>query len=341
MMQSVKSSDASGQVLVDDIIKKIESGILAPGEALLPMRRLVEKYGISMRATLNGISRLAEEGWVLRQHGAGVFVCEKKELPEIFCIGILRDIQSLFAPQFDSFIQALAAEKQFDIVDCSHAPAENIHCMLCLGYTQKDYKPLNLACPIIAVAPNFPQTFLGNSKTDIITGNYAEAAYAAGDFARRSGAESPVLVQAYMNDAGNLNDIIRIRAFALGFGQPLDSLQIMNGRSHTPTGGAALVPDLLKLPAGSFVFCTSDDLAIGICDGLLANGENPGKRLRVMGLDGQPCGVNESYTLTTMELEEAPLIDAVLDLLRKRCDDPQRSSVMIQTAMKFRTGNTT
>jgi len=57
-----------------DLREQIESGVLAPGDALPPERKLVEAYGVSRITIVKALDKLASDNLIDRQHGRGTFV---------------------------------------------------------------------------------------------------------------------------------------------------------------------------------------------------------------------------------------------------------------------------
>lgn len=61
-----------------EIARRIESGILRPGDQIPPERELVEQMQVSRMTLRQALTRLVDRGLLERQRGRGTFVCEPK-----------------------------------------------------------------------------------------------------------------------------------------------------------------------------------------------------------------------------------------------------------------------
>ena len=62
----------------DDIVRRIESGELAPGEALPSERELCERYGVSRPTLRQATQDLVREGMLVVRRGVGTFVTQTR-----------------------------------------------------------------------------------------------------------------------------------------------------------------------------------------------------------------------------------------------------------------------
>lgn len=62
----------------DDLVRRIESGQLAPGEALPPERELCERYGISRPTLRQATQDLVRDGLLVVRRGVGTFVAKPR-----------------------------------------------------------------------------------------------------------------------------------------------------------------------------------------------------------------------------------------------------------------------
>jgi len=65
-----------------ELIERIRSGELSPGEALVSEKRFSEMMGLSIRAVQDVLRGLAEEGWIVRESRRGTFVAEREAQPD-------------------------------------------------------------------------------------------------------------------------------------------------------------------------------------------------------------------------------------------------------------------
>ena len=74
------SRSAAREQLRQDILERIRSGQLQPGEALVSEKRFAEMYDITLWGVQQVLSRLAEEDWLVRKPRAGTFVADTDQL---------------------------------------------------------------------------------------------------------------------------------------------------------------------------------------------------------------------------------------------------------------------
>ncbi|MFW6039220.1 MAG: GntR family transcriptional regulator [bacterium] len=62
--------------LFEHVVRQIEAGRWKPGERILTIRELAEQFGVSRRGASAAVEHLAEQGWIERVHGSGLYVSE-------------------------------------------------------------------------------------------------------------------------------------------------------------------------------------------------------------------------------------------------------------------------
>ena len=67
--------------IVDDVVARIESGELQPGDQLPSHAQLMQQYGVGNTAVRNAILLLHAKGYTEGHQGKGVFVKERPETP--------------------------------------------------------------------------------------------------------------------------------------------------------------------------------------------------------------------------------------------------------------------
>ncbi len=82
MLESYKKADLASPVslpaqIKEDILIKIKSGVLKPGERILSETKLAEAFGVSRITARQALMELISEGMFTRIHGRGTFVAEK------------------------------------------------------------------------------------------------------------------------------------------------------------------------------------------------------------------------------------------------------------------------
>lgn len=64
--------------LMEILVEEIESGILLPGDQLLSERELCLRYDLSRSTVRLAIQEMERKGYLVKKHGKGTFVCDKK-----------------------------------------------------------------------------------------------------------------------------------------------------------------------------------------------------------------------------------------------------------------------
>lgn len=69
------------RVIAEDIIAKIRSGVLQPGEQLPAQRALAIEYGCSIEPVRRALEDLEHGGWTYTLQGKGSFVADSPPIP--------------------------------------------------------------------------------------------------------------------------------------------------------------------------------------------------------------------------------------------------------------------
>ncbi len=82
MEKTVKTSSFLHQAMTDYLETMISGGVLKPGERLIPLRELGSRFGVSPSTARRGVERLCRKGLLEMRHGSGVYVVERRSVPE-------------------------------------------------------------------------------------------------------------------------------------------------------------------------------------------------------------------------------------------------------------------
>lgn len=77
MSRTRRSAGPKYQAIADALRVAIESGELAPGQALPSQRDLAESWGVTVMTVRQAVNHLAEAGLVVTEHGRGTFVAPR------------------------------------------------------------------------------------------------------------------------------------------------------------------------------------------------------------------------------------------------------------------------
>ena len=78
----MKTSPSLYQEMTDYLETMIAGGVFRPGERLMPLRELGNRFGVSPSTVRRGIEYLCEKGLLEMRHGSGTYVVEKRSVPE-------------------------------------------------------------------------------------------------------------------------------------------------------------------------------------------------------------------------------------------------------------------
>lgn len=81
-MAAMKTSPSLYQEMTDYLETMIAGGVFRPGERLMPLRELGNRFGVSPSTVRRGIEYLCEKGLLEMRHGSGTYVVEKRSVPE-------------------------------------------------------------------------------------------------------------------------------------------------------------------------------------------------------------------------------------------------------------------
>jgi len=109
-------------LLVDQLIQKVTSGEIRPGEALPSEHQLCETYQLARTTVRNAMQQLEEQGWITRMQGKGSFVSTNPPLPssrtlDIFAF-VLPETRTGFYPSLQRSFEQAAALTQNQVLVC-------------------------------------------------------------------------------------------------------------------------------------------------------------------------------------------------------------------------------
>jgi GntR family transcriptional regulator len=116
-----RSAGPKYQAIADALRATIESGELAPGQALPSQRELAESWGVTVMTVRQAVNHLTEAGLAVTEHGRGTFVAPRRfPLP----LGPLTSLDE----------EAMAAGRRLDTIVLEH------------GSTAQAYRIVRLRC---------------------------------------------------------------------------------------------------------------------------------------------------------------------------------------------------
>lgn len=108
--------------LVDELIQKVTTGEIRPGEALPSEHQLCDTYQLARTTVRNAMQLLEEQGWINRIHGKGSFVSTNPPLPvskplDIFAF-VLPETRTGYYPSLQRSFEQAAALTQNQVLVC-------------------------------------------------------------------------------------------------------------------------------------------------------------------------------------------------------------------------------
>eukprot|EP00828_Plagiopyla_frontata_P046543 TRINITY_DN8300_c0_g1_i1.p1 TRINITY_DN8300_c0_g1~~TRINITY_DN8300_c0_g1_i1.p1 ORF type:complete len:172 (-),score=13.32 TRINITY_DN8300_c0_g1_i1:21-536(-) len=109
-----------------DLIKKIVSGEMATGEAVLSERKLSTKYSVSYMTARKAVFELVEEGYLRKESTRGTFVANRwggKNLADCpvkpIIMLIMSDLMSHLSHRTVGWLERIARKNNFQMIVCN------------------------------------------------------------------------------------------------------------------------------------------------------------------------------------------------------------------------------
>ncbi len=355
MMKLKQAKEPTGNALYVMLKKQIRDAKLKPGDRILSSRELRTEFGVSYRATLRAMQRLAQEGYVVRQAGSGTFV---RPLPDEAVlqshrrrIKVVLSLESADDVFMRPMISALQA--QLDALECSWSMVAKTQEEACEVFVRGEADAFIWVCPSLAtvVRPtDAPVVLLGQDLElvwsegdcyDIVTADSRQGGALAARFLREQGCRQVALVGVQRRNELRTCPITQARfnGFEAAWGDAIFPSSVFLGETYMGMVGAQLAGKILdagKLPDA--VFAASDELASGVCHALAGRGIQVGRDIRVVGFDGQPCRNGAEHQLTSIAAPLEALGRTAAWLALQRSADPGSIARRVTLACSLRKG---
>ena len=348
--------EPTGDIVYRQLKTQIEDGALRPGNRLLSVRELRERFNVSHRATLRALERLEQEGYVVRRQGSGTYVRQRSENAEADAACTVRLLQTNVQDYTALFLRPLLAALRDEAAQlrvqltADHVTPEEGRRILAERKTEAQLWlypsiPLDFAkveAPAVFVAHDLEVSGFDWPHADFVTSDSRQGGALAGRHLRECGCNSVVLVGAAKENAPPMPySRLRLMGFEEGWGEPVPTKDWLMVNGYTPMEGVRIVPAILKRnPLPDAIFADSDDLAQGICHALAAHSITPGKEIKVVGYDGLPPQFPDDPTLTTVAAPLEALGRTALQRAVARNLNPGEASARICLACSLRKGET-
>ncbi|OYO19251.1 transcriptional regulator [Enemella dayhoffiae] len=137
------------RVIADALRAEIESGALAPGDALPSQRELAERHRVTVMTVRQALARLAEAGLVVSEHGRGTFVTP-------------RSVELSLGPLTSLADQAAATGRTLTTTVIDHSPTAEGHRIVRLR--RLDGQPFALQTSLLAPGVEIAVERLGDES---------------------------------------------------------------------------------------------------------------------------------------------------------------------------------
>lgn len=356
--------DSYGSVAYRSIRDAIKTGNLQAGDRLLSVRDLQQKFGLSYSATLRALHRLQKEGLVVSRPGVGTVVTDlghddrtTAEKTVHVISGVPEEHLRFFQPLLDSVEKESGVSSgwrsTFDQALSQDALAQAIAAVksdvtLLIRPWIDGTKTPDIKTPAVIVdhclTPKWPTPL----PVDVVHADSLQGAILAGQYFRDVGCRTvamivrklfPSFLAPTLGDR-NTQAPKRFEGFQLGWG-PLASEQIIYVEEDSAYCGAEAVDKILSMrPRPDGVFVAADQVAFGVCHGLLAHGVIPGTDMKVMGFDGQPSPFPEDPPLTSVRVPFKEMGRVAVELALRRVEKPDRPPLHVALSCALKMGAT-
>ncbi len=355
-----------GHVVYSHLRKAIECGDLQPGQLVASARQLQGSLGVSHHAVVQGMARLAREGWVMRRSGRGTFVQDARSrrmaaFPRTIALVTGEHLSGRYFlnPLLDAVNRDLAAgghaiRHQTHADDASAVPPPGIKAD-CAIWVKSSIPPrltLPAGVPFVIACHLFNAIVLSETPCDIVTIDQTQGGVVAGRYLRESGCRQVLFVGVAGSGPGGWDTVsgLRLRGFEAAWGAPLPPENLLRVNIYTPVCGLEIAREIFSRngsavarPSGERplgIFAASDDLAMGLAHGAVAHGVTLGGDVRLMGFDGQRARFPEDPLLTTVDIPLAEMGRIAVRLALERAAAPDRLPRRVSMGCLLRKGQT-
>ena len=357
-------NDAAGTTVYETLKEQISEGTLKPGDRLLPIKELQDRFDISYRATVKALDRLEDEGLIVRRQGSGTYVRDasagangsatSNKTIQVFAT-YHRGILPWYQPMQEAAVAELEASGcRFTVTNATreevlhYADRPEADAVLWL-YPSVYFTSEALPVPLVIAGPDAEVIWSADTGHDVVTADSRQGGAIAGTCLRRAGCRRVLIVGSFdiirpengLQCAGDCTALRKL-GFEAGYGARIPDEDVYRGRrGYTPLSGVECVSDLvLQQRQYDGVFAVSDDTATGLCHALVAHGVIPGRDIKVVGFDGQPIHSEDELQLTSVRIPMAELGREAARRALLRAEHPDALSQRINLACTLRKGET-
>lgn len=355
MTELKQSKEPTGSALYATLKKQIISAELKPGDRVLSSKELQKQFGVSYRATMRAMQRLAHEGYIVRQAGSGTYV---RPLPmDAVLESHKRRIEVVVSMEASSeaFMRPMisALQSQLNSLECSWSVVPRTQKESCETFISERADAFIWVCPSLGMSrrpADVPVILLGHDLEfawpeadfyDIVTADSRQGGAMAARYLLEQGCSRAALVGVQRVNEPRMCPITnaRFNGFIGEWKAPIPPGSMFLGGLYSGMTGAQLAGKILeggRLPDA--IFAASDELAEGICHVLAGHGIQVGKDVRVIGFDGQPPRMGSEHQLTSVAAPLEAMGRAAAWLALQRAADPKGIARRMALACSIRNG---
>jgi len=190
--------------------------------------------------------------------------------------------------------------------------------------------------PLVLASQDIEATWARPSGYDIVTADSRQGAALAGQHLRTISCHRVAVLTA---ESERPVSMLRLEGFQAGWGKALSPRAIFYARRHWVEEGSRKASELLDIkPKPDGVFCTSDDLAFGLCSALIAHGVEPGRDIKVIGFDAQVR--KSALRLTSVQAPFAEMGRSAVQMAQTRARAPRSVMRRLSLGCALRRGDT-
>jgi DNA-binding LacI/PurR family transcriptional regulator len=342
-----------------ELIEKISSGELSPGESLVSEKGFSEMTGLSLRAVQDVLKNLVEEGWIVREPRRGTFVADRDALPDpgavpgapvsgkraVMLQGVLweqtavRDVPGPFRRDVihrtemhlvQQGIEVVYSPTVFDQVEPflrANAATVGVVIVPVLSELYKIVQKFEIPCVGIV---NMPDGDMGVPFDGVGTEN-EQAAYDATRHLIELG-HTHICHLGYLPDSSTAERYAGFRRAMDEAGLAMDDSLVdvpnYNLDYHVvwtlQAGYERMLRILAKRPDVTAMFAANDALALGAMRAALECGRSIPKDFSVVGFDDRDIAKHSIPPLTTAHIDMSRLARLAADMVIDRFENPGR-----------------
>lgn len=359
---SSTSFDQSVPLTAERIRRRLAQSIgreWSPGDRLPPVRQLAEQMGEGYRNTFAAVQALVAEGRLVARRGIGTFVTQAPTKPTggaltgksiVICHAGADAFCEQAIEGFSDDMRATGATLRlwkltYDMVAAS-PPRFMDDALVLINVNMASVVMANADRTLCVIDTDQYVQLADHSNYDVVSVDSRQGGQRVGHHARALGIESACFVGCWTSSEwydATLTTNARLQGFEEGWGRSVLPEHRLNIKSYTTIAGAHAAAEYVnRQNMPRFVFCASDDIAVGFMHGMEAHRRMAGRDYLLVGFDGQHRAATiPGGPISTVDVPMRQMGRTAARMLAERLAEPALPSRRVHLGCEFLQGRTT